>query len=93
MDRASLASKEQVRTLSDRWGSPSDHTSAYERPAFSDTLLRSLGVRVWSYVVSVIADDRIRNWVVEWRPPTFETATGALFLVPVVAVALFVGSR
>jgi hypothetical protein len=56
-------------------------------------LLRSLGVRVWSYVVSVIADDRIRNWVVEWRPPTFETATGALFLVPVVAVALFVGSR
>jgi len=66
---------------------------AYERPAFSDTLLRSFGVRVWSYVVSVIADDRIRNWVVEWRPPTFETATGALFLVSVVAVALFVGSR
>ena len=36
---------------------------------------------------------RIRNGVVEWQSPTIETVAGTLFLVSVVAVAVFVGWR
>lgn len=56
-------------------------------------LLNPFGVRVWSYAASIVGDERIRSEVVEWQPPTLETLSGALFLISVVAVAVFVGSR
>jgi hypothetical protein len=57
------------------------------------TLLNPFGARIWGYAASIATDPRIRNGVIEWQPPTIETVAGTLFLVSVVAVALFVGWR
>jgi hypothetical protein len=49
------------------------------------TLLNPFGVSAWGYVVSLGTNPTIREAVEEWRPPTTETLTGAMFLIALVA--------
>src|SRR5262245_5439916 len=69
------------------------HLSAITAASLAMTLLNPFGARVWGYVVTIAGDTRIRNVATEWQAPTLETWAGALFLVSVVAAALFVGAH
>ena len=56
------------------------------------SLANPFGLRVWSYVVEISTDPRIRSSVVEWQPPTLGTFTGAAFFLSVAAVVVLIST-
>jgi hypothetical protein len=57
------------------------------------TMLNPFGYRVWSYAVGLATNPVIRNWIVEWRPPTIETFAGIVFFLSIVVVAALLIAR
>lgn len=59
------------------------------------TLANPLGPAAYSYALSVATHPIIRSAIVEWRPPSLDSLTGALFFasLPAAALAAWTGRR
>jgi hypothetical protein len=57
------------------------------------TLLNPFGVDAWRYVVELGRDPLIRTTVTEWAPASLADAAGALVLVSILSVTVFLARR
>ena len=57
------------------------------------TLVNPYGVRVWNYVADLSTHPVISERVSEWSPPSIRSPTGALFLISLLLVAVFLARR
>ncbi len=53
------------------------------------TMLNPFGPQVWRYVWSLSSNEAVRDLVVEWQPTSFDSYSGAGFLLSVVLVAFY----
>lgn len=44
-------------------------------------LVSPYGIKIGAYVFNLLSASEISNYIIEWRPPSFETSYGAAFLI------------
>ncbi|MCC7119239.1 MAG: hypothetical protein IT310_11985 [Anaerolineales bacterium] len=52
-------------------------------------LLSPYGLKIGAYVFNLISASDISSYIIEWRPPSFETTYGAAFLIGLCVSAVF----